>query len=303
MKRFLNALLRQIDESDLLALAAEMAFGLLLALFPGMLISVSLLGLVQNAYNVQYITGLLSAFLPADIYASLGPALKSLASSGRERSILTITMVTGFLSIASVFLTVIKAQEKIHAVPPTSFVKRAGRSLVITVVIMVALLVVVNAIFYYIMAQYHIVSRFQLWALSPYILKARFVLAFGIMFFATILIYRYSAPLSRSRFYRGFRLHWKGAAFLALSWILLSVSFGLIVRYQTPSGSLRDAYSYVGRMSAMMLYLYVSSFLFLVGAAINQIDASPISDEGPQPEASPDPEHEETEYTDDPPSP
>ena len=182
-------MLRQIDESDLLELAAEMAFGLLLALFPGMLISVSLLGLVPNTYNVQYITGLLPDFLPADIYASPGPALKSLAPSGRERFILTITMVTGFLSIASVLLTVIKAQEKIHAVPPTSFVKGAGRSLVITVI-----------------------------------------------------------------------------------------------------------------MSAMMLYLYVSSFLFAVGAAINQIDASPISDEGPRPEASPDPGHEETEYTDDLPS-
>jgi membrane protein len=300
MKRFVKALLQQIDESDLFALAAEMAFGLLLALFPGMLISVSLLALVQNAYNVQYITGLLSAFLPSDIYASLGPALKSLASSARERSILTITTVTGFLSIASVFLTVIKAQEKIHAVPATSFFRRAVRSITITLILTASLFVIVNVIFYYIVVQYQIVSRFQLWVLSPFILRARYVLASGFIFIAAILIYRYSAPVSRSRFYSGFLPHWKGAAFLSLTWILLTESFGLIVSYQTPSGSLRDAYSYVGRMSAMMLYLYFSSFLFLVGAAINQIDS--FSGEEPQPEASPDPEHEETEYTDDLPS-
>lgn len=264
--RLLVALARSIGEYDLMALAGEMAFGLMLAIFPGLLIFVTILSLVQTPYNVKYIADLAGAILPAEIYSPLDPAIAHLLESVHERGMFTLSLLTAFWSLGTVFMTILKAQERIWERPPVAFANRALRGLALALTACALLFVALNLLYYYILYQFMTVSRYDLWFLSPWILRARFPAAFLVAFIVFLFVYRFSVPGGTQ-----FRQAAPGALFAALGWIALAMGFQYVLTLQTPEGSLRIAYGFVARMIAMMLWLYANSLVFLAGAAWNRI--------------------------------
>lgn len=264
--RRIAALARAIGEYDLMALSGEMAFGLMLAIFPALLIFVTVLSLVQTPYNVKYIADLAGAILPAEIYSPLDPAITHLLEGVHERGMFTLSLLTAFWSLGTVFMTILKAQERIWELHPAAFAKRALRGLWLALISCLLLFVALNLLYYYILYQFMTVSRYDLWFLSPWILRARFPAAFLIAFVVFLVVYRFSVP-GRARL----REAAPGALLAALGWIALAVGFRYVVSLQTPEGSLRVAYGFVARMIAMMLWLYANSLVFLAGAAWNRV--------------------------------
>lgn len=264
--RFAADLAAAIDRGDLMALAAEMAFGLVLAVFPALLIFVTFLGIVQTPYNVKYIADLSGALLPEEIYSPIDPAITQLVYGLHEGSILTLSIITGIWSLASVFITILKAQERLFGHRSIRFHRKALRGLVLTIAMSAVLFAAFNLLYYIILYQYLTISRYGLWWLSPWVLRARFPAAFMIAFIFFLIVYRFTTPERIT-----VRQVLPGSVFAAISWILLTISFRYILRFQTPDGSLRIPYQFVAKITTMMLWMYMNSLLFLVGAAWNRL--------------------------------
>jgi membrane protein len=257
---FIKALLKKFEQDDCLGLAAEMAYGLMLALFPAMLLFVSFLSLIQSADAINLLSDMIGQVLPKEVYNPIDKTLEALVSD-RQSGIFTVSLLFSVFSSSAVFTTIIKGMERIYGLKAQyGFFRRQQIALELVVIVSIALTVVFSLIIFGYEFESVLENKYKMRWLKTTIQYARFPIAFVVMVVSTLLVYKFSLRISQK-----LEHILPGAMLMAVLWIALTVWFGEYVKRQ----SYNKAYGLLAGLIAMLVWMYANSLIFLIGAEVN----------------------------------
>jgi membrane protein len=243
-------------------IAGGVAFFGFLSIFPALIAAISLYGLVASEETVARQIEELSAQLPESAATLIGDQLQEIvANSGGALTVgLVVSILIALWSASGGVNNMVQAINIAYdEVETRGFVKLRGLSLAVTVGAIVFVLV-----------------TFSLLAVVPAVLEAlplgvvgtvlahvvRWVVLLGVMAGSLAVLYRIAPDRDSPR------LRWVslGSVVVTVIWALVSLGFSL---YVDNFGSYDKTYGAIAGVIVLMLWLYLTCYLVLLGAEIN----------------------------------
>jgi len=247
-------------------LAAEMAYNSMLALFPAVLALLTAIGLFKNiGGTLMELAAQLSRFAPKEVLYLIESFIKEISNT-RSQSLFSISFVVSIWAASGALSAAMVALDHIQQTPSNQkrpFWKAKLVSLGLTVGTILLLLIASLLVFVSdLIVNYaaHRSGDFQPWLLIAWKLL-RWLLAFGIVAIAFAFIYRFGP----SRWHKGTPIL-PGAILSAIFWAVLS---GLFRLYVSQFGTYNKAYGAVGAVIVLLLWLYLTSLVLLMGNQLN----------------------------------
>lgn len=259
-KQWLMQLFRRISDSDVFGLSAQLAYFLLLSLFPFLLFLMTLIGYLP--LDVDQVTDFIKAYAPADIADMIIENMTKLLTE-QSGGLLSIGVIGTLWSASNGVKAVMKAFNRSHEVDEDrSFVY--GRLIAIVLTILMMLVISVSfllPIFGKVIGEY-VFSWIGFSGAFMYVWSVmRWVLSSVIMLIVLTLLYKL-APNTRVRFKNAI---W-GAIFATVGWQLVSLAFSY---YVNTLGNYSATYGSLGAVIVLMIWLYISGIIINVGGVIN----------------------------------
>ncbi len=262
MRRLAVRVWADVWEDELLDRAAALSFFFVLALFPGLLFLTALFGLLPTPALMETMLAYLARVMPGDSVVLIGKILAEVRH-GAGPGLLSLGGLGALWSASSGMVSVIGALNVAHQVQDRrSWWHRRLVALALTLGFsLLVLLTLVLVVFGPLLAA-AVGTRLgvagpvnRLWALVTWPIVVGATLA------GVTLVY-YLAPAA------GRRWRWitPGSAFAVAGWIAGSYLLRLYVSW---FGSLNKTYGSIGAVILLMIWLYVTSLILLVGAAID----------------------------------
>jgi membrane protein len=261
-KDILVSVYRDIDKNHIVAMAAGVTFYSILALFPAMAALVAVYGLFADPAAIGSHLDTLSGVMPGGGVQIVGDELKRLTAQPRGTLGVTfaVGLVTALWSANSGIKGLFDALNLVYEVPEKrSFIRLNTVSLAFTaatigfVMIALAVMVVAPIAFGYLGITAFAEELFR-WLRWPGLLVA-------IMFWLAVL-YRFGA----SRTNVVWRWVTWGSFIAAILWLIAS---GLFTWYTTNFGSYDKTYGSLGAVIGFMIWMWISTIVVLLGAAID----------------------------------
>ena len=260
MLKSLKALASRAIDDDIDALAAQLTYYLLLSFFPFLLLLLSMLG--YSALESKDVLIYLSQIMPKNsfdlIYTTVIDVFDS--SSG---NLLSISIIGLIWSGSSGFRAIIKALNKAYDEEETRpYWKIATISILFMVGLALAIIASVALLVFGEMIGGVITNRFNL--SGDFILSwdiMRYIVTLGAMIFIFAALYHFT-PCRR--------LTWRevipGAIFTTVGWLISSLGFAY---YVNNFNNYSSVYGGIGAVIVLMLWLYITSIIILLGGEIN----------------------------------
>lgn len=261
-KQILKRAWAEQKEDNIGLLAAGVAYYAFTALFPALIAAVTLYGLVADPMDVTEQVKNITDSLPADTASVITDQLTSIAgnSSGALGVGLVVSVLGALFSASGGVGNVIKAINIAYDEQETrGFVKLRGLALLLTlgavlfVVVAIGLIAVLPALF----------DDIGLGSAGTLVANVlRWVGLVVFMLLALAVLYRYAPDRDNPKF----RWVGLGAGIATLLWVVASA--GLSV-YVSNFGSYGKTYGALAGVIVLLLWLYITAFIVLLGAEIN----------------------------------
>lgn len=254
-------------------ISSSVAFWGVFSLFPAVAAFIAIFGLVADPAVVAPQLALMQDFIPADVYDLFEDQLMRLLAAGRTALGWTtaVSILFALWASRSGVSALLRGVNEIYAAPPRSTLRQLLVALLMTLALMavgvVSLVTVVIAPL--IIAFVPALAEWG-WVLAG----IRWLVALFILLAALGLFYRYgpNAPDGARA-----ALITPGAFVAVLCWFVASVALSY---YITNFGNYNQVYGSIGAVIALLLWLYVSAFFIMLGAAINFALYIVVPDEG-----------------------
>lgn len=256
----------RVGQRRLTGLSAEMAYNAMLALFPAILAILTAIGLFEVVQApIQQLGDRLGEVAPTEALFLIDEFIKEVSQS-QNQGLFSISFVAAIWTASGAMSAAMTALDQIHQIPLDQvrpFWKSKLISIALTLgsillLITASLLIVISDLTVQLVAE-------QIQGLARIILAVwrllSWPIALGIVASAFAFIYRYGP----SRWRHGTPIL-PGAMIAAVFWAVLSSLFRL---YVTNFGNYNKAYGAVGTVIVLMLWLYLSSLVILVGDQLN----------------------------------
>ena len=242
--------------------SAALTYYLLFALFPLLIFLNNLVGLLS--YDLDALLAMLARVIPRDVVDLLGQYLVYV-SRVSSRTLLwfsaVFTIYFPFRAANALFLSVRKAY---GAGMPTGFVRYQLRVLLFTLLLIVAIFFSVfastigNRVLDFI-AHYIYLNdlSIRLWS------RLRFVFVGAVMFAVIALLY--ALALDKHPAKRGI---WPGVLTALVAWIVVSMLYSL---YVERAANYSVIYGSIGTIIVLLLWLYLTAALLIMGAEFNSV--------------------------------
>lgn len=252
---------KQIAANNLALIAAGVAFYSMLSVFPALAALIAILSLVANptvvVVQLQEVRGL----MPDVVYNILYNKIIGLVSASTE--------TLGWAGLISLAVALWSARAGVGAMmhglnvvydrEGRTSLRHYFRALVLTVCLLgvgvISLLTIVVAPI--------VLSFLPLGATASWLVDIlRWAVAIVVIFAGIGLLYRFGPNR------KGIRIGWltPGAIMAGVSWAIMSIGFSY---YVANFGNYNEIYGSIGAVIAMLVWLWLSSFLVLLGAALN----------------------------------
>jgi membrane protein len=267
---FFKLTFKEVGEDHVSAFAGNLTYKTLFAIFPFFTFLLSLLGLFNATELVNSMIDYLSTVMPKGASNFIGGQLKSIASSQAESAFTLsaiISIALALWGVSGAFRSIMEAMNVMYEVEEDRpFWKVYGLSIFMS---LAAVILMVSAFGIVIfggsigggLAQAIGLDRvFQIvWSIVQWPIVACIVL------FTFALIY-FFAPAAKQKF------TWisPGAVLAFVFWLIFSLLFSFYVG-NFGSGSYNETYGSLAGVIILMLYVYYSAFIMLVGAEMNQV--------------------------------
>ncbi|WP_223642943.1 YihY/virulence factor BrkB family protein [Planococcus sp. 4-30] len=259
---FLKELLQRIKDVDVPGLGAQLAFFFLLSIFPLLIFLVTLLPYL--AISEDEIYSFLEEVVPAEVYTLIESTLVEILTN-QNTGLLSFGILATIWSASLGMNALIKSLNLSYKVAEDRPILLArGMSIIMTVLLIFILIV---ALALPIFGEQLGLLIFSFLGLEEGFLalwnSIRFTIPGIITFVACAIIY-WLAPNVKMSILSVLG----GAAFAASGWLLTSYLFSL---YVSNFGNFSATYGSIGGVIILMLWLYISAMLLIVGGQINAV--------------------------------
>ncbi|MUL37552.1 YihY/virulence factor BrkB family protein [Gloeocapsopsis dulcis] len=255
----------RVGERRLLGLSAEIAYNSMLSLFPAILAVLTAISLFQESlqFTFRQLALRLSTVAPDEALFLIRNFAQEITQN-RNRGLFSISFVAAIWIASGALNTIMTALDQIHQIPPQQtrpFWKAKLISIGLTIGSIILLVVASFLVFISDLILAFFVRESGLYFLLFIWQILIWPLSLGVMSSAFAFIYRYGP----SRWDAGTPMM-PGAILAAISWAILSALFRM---YVANFGNYNQAYGAVGTVIVLMLWLYMSAAVLLVGDQLN----------------------------------
>ncbi len=271
--------------------AAAMTYYLVMALFPGLLVAVSLLGLVGEQSMITDATKYLEdAGAPSSVVDAVRASLETLIESSGAKAgfALVLGLAVGLNGASGAFAAAGRALNVVYAVDEDrGFVRRKLVDIGWTVVVIVLGLVALVSVFLGGDVAKDLFGTIGLGTTAGAVWTyARWGVALVAMIVVFAVIYAFAPDLT----HRKFRWISPGSVLAVVIWLLAS---GLFFFYVSNFGNYGATYGAFAGAVILLLWLYITSIAFLLGGELNgTIERTQLAGRGGPPPPSPPPSAE-----------
>ena len=256
----------RVGERRLAGLSSEMAFNAMLALFPGILAILTAIGLfVSSAATLKNMAVQLSEVAPKEVLFLIQGFIAEV-TQGHNQGLFSLSFLAAIWTSSAAIGAAMVAFDEIHRIPLKQrrpFWKAKLISIALTIGTIILLIAASFLVFLSDLIIKLVASNAG--ALGSELLSAwrlfSWPLALGIVAIACAFIYRYGP----SCWEHGTPIL-PGAIVAALLWAGVSALFRL---YVSNFGNYNKVYGAVGAVIVLMLWLYMSCFVLLLGEQLN----------------------------------
>lgn len=256
----IKLLWHRIEEDDINGLSAQLAYFFLLALFPLLIVLFSLIPYIPIPHADML--GMIKRFAPADAFNLIEKNVKDIMSQ-RRGGLLSFGIIGTIWSASNGIDAIVRAFNKAYNVKESrSFIVARGTAILLTFgMVFVFFLAIVIPIFgkeigAFLAAQLGYTSEFtRIWNTLSWLISAiiLFIIFTGLYWIAPNVKFR-----CRSAF--------PGAAFATIGWIVSSLGLSF---YVGKIGNYSLTYGSIGTIIVLMVWLYLSAFITIIGGEIN----------------------------------
>jgi membrane protein len=262
--RALRAAVAEFQRDDALGLAAQLAFYLILALFPFLLVLVSLMGTFSSPELADQVLGYFREVTPQQVYEIIDSYLHDIIAGNRPApGLFSVGLVIALWSASGAFAALINALNKAYDVEETRpFWKVRGIALLMTLGLSVMIIIGVLLLVAGPPIGRGIADLLGLGEVFTLVWNVvQWPVALSLMVFTVALLYYFAPDAGQP-----FRWITPGGLIGVLLWVLASVIFRF---YVSNFGSYDATYGSIGAVIVLLLYLYISSLTILLGAELN----------------------------------
>ena len=256
----------RVGERRLLGLSAEIAYNMMLSLFPAVLAVITAIGLFEESLQSTFrqMAVQLSKVAPDEALVLIRDFAKEITQS-KNTGLFSISFIAAIWAASGALSAAMNALDQIHQIPQEQirpFWKAKLVSLGLTagtillLVVASFLVFISDLILQFLVSEIHSLSVLVvIWQLLSWPLALSIVAAaFG-------FVYRYGPSCWNS----GTPMM-PGAVLAAIFWAILS---GLFRLYVANFGNFNKAYGAVGAVIVLLLWLYMSAVVLLIGDQLN----------------------------------
>lgn len=257
----LRGLAARIDETNLSLVAAGVAFYAMFAVFPGLTATISVWGMVADPTVIESYLEVADDFIPPAAYEILNDQIMSLLAGPRAGVGLTtvVTVAIALFSARAGVGALVRALNVIHGTKQRNTLWTLVTGYLMTLALVgVMLSALATVVVVPIALKFLPLGVLNGWLLSGLPWAAMLLL----MLAALGILYRYGPNTEGHRD----PILTYGAVVATLVWALVSLGFTF---YLTNFGSYNKIYGSIGAVIALLMWLYLSTFSVLLGAALN----------------------------------
>jgi membrane protein len=259
---------REIRDDDVLGLSGELAYRWLLAIFPLVIMIAAMAGFVAGSLGVDDptddIIDAAGSALPPEAAATIRPQLERILDN-QDGALFSLGLLLTVYAASSGMKALIKGLNRAYDVEETRpFWRQMLIALALTVLLGTA------AVFSFIVmvtgqvAATEVASAIGLAEAAAWLVEvAPFPLAILALGVASTFLY-WAAPARHP--------HWRwvlpGVVVFVPGWIIATVSFSF---YVANFGSYGDTYGALGGVIILLLWLYLTAFILLIGGELNAV--------------------------------
>ena len=266
--------MRLMNEKNLGLIAAGVAFYAILSIFPGLAATIALWGLVGDPGLALTQLEEFEAVIPNDVYRLLAAQLSKLSTTdGLTLGWASIvSFLFAFWSARAGVAALMRGLNAIYDAPNRVGLSQFFRALLLTASLIGVLLVAMACV-----VILPLILAFV--PLGPWtglgIEVVRLAVGVGVLLMGFALIYRLGPNLEG----RHPRLMSAGAVFATVGWVAASTGFSIYLRN---FGTYNEVYGSIGAVIVMLMWLFISAYLVLLGGALNaQLARNAASPEPP----------------------
>lgn len=259
---------KEVGEDHLAAFAGNLTYKGLFALFPFFVFMLSLLGLFGASDLLENLMGQAGGVLPGGVTDFLENQLLGIAENKAPGAFTVGAIVSILLAlwgVSGAFRSVMEAMNVMYEIEEERpFWKQILISILLSLSVAALILVALGLVVFGFEIGEAVANAVGLGSVFSVAWKIlQWPVLLGIVLLAFALVYYY-APDAEQRF----RFVSPGSIVAVVLWLVFSLLFSL---YVDRFGSLNATYGSLAGIIILMLYIYYSSFIMLVGAQLNQV--------------------------------
>lgn len=249
---------------DMSTYAAALTYRILLAIFPFLIFMLTLLGALGLSDFFDWLLEQAQSAFPSDLYSQFETIVQQV-QGGANGGLLSIGLVTALWAASGGVRSVMHAINVAFDVKEErSILKKYPMSLVFTIGLAAILIVAVGFMLLGPQAMEWLAGHIGLGSVFVTVWTwLRIPVAIGLMMLAVALIYYFFPNVDQP-----FKLVSPGSVIAVLAWVLATIGFSI---YISNFANYNATYGSLGGVIVLLLYIYISSAVLLLGAEINAV--------------------------------
>lgn len=264
---FLETLIRSIIDNDFFGMAAEMGFMLVIGIFPFMLFLMAIFGWMGNKSMMDPVLLFLMKFMPEQAMSLIQTVLSEVMIFAQGGLMAIVGFIaTTFLSM-NAMAVVLKGLNRAYKVKETRnlIYTRILSLLMILVDVLVLFLSINLIVFGRVIINFLVTHSYITRTIEVLLMTLRWPVAFAALFLMAFLSYYILPDLKgNEKFKRKSAI--PGSFFFVILWLAASWGFSI---YVNNLKTYNMVYGTIGAFAVLMVWLYYTSILILIGGEIN----------------------------------
>ncbi len=258
---YLILIIKKAKDDDIFSISAQFSYYIILGIFPFIFLFMSLLGYYSS--SIYELLNFIKSVVPPEIYTAILNII-NISVGSYNRSYISVSIIVLMLSASSGSVGIIKGINKSYG---CNIRKNFFRNRIKGIIFTFSLIFAMQLSFIFIIAGKHLISFLKsITILTQFFVVLIEILRYILPMTAFILIFSLAykfLPYERVRL----KAVLPGAIFSTLGWISGSLLFSYyissrIIYYNNIYGNLSGFFIF-------LIWIYMSSFIFLMGAEIN----------------------------------